>query len=65
MKNFKSKLPDAKGFQWVTGVHLEDELREVLGVDTSRLGNIMSRDEIITLINEALIKAKKNADHRI
>ncbi len=38
---------------------------EVLGVDTSRLGNIMSRDEIITLINEALIKAKKNADHRI
>lgn len=38
---------------------------EVLGVDTSRLGNIMSRDEIITLINEALIKAKKNADHKI
>lgn len=31
MKNFKSKLPDAKEFQQVTGVNLEDELRELLG----------------------------------
>lgn len=38
---------------------------KAIGVDTSRLGNIMSRDEIITLINEALTKARKNADHKI
>ena len=31
MKQFKSKLPDAKGFQWKSGVDLETKLVELLG----------------------------------
>ena len=31
MKQFKSKLPDAKGFQWKSDIDLKEKLTELLG----------------------------------
>lgn len=37
---------------------------EVLGVDTSRFGSVMGRDEVITLLNEAVTNSNKNKVER-
>ena len=37
---------------------------EALGVDTKRFGSIMGREEVITLLNEAVLNANKNKVER-